>query len=312
MDYTEPQAVIDMGTNTFLLLVARWTEGEMEILYREQQFVRLGKGGISDSRIAPEAIERGKATLAGYQKKVEGYGSVSCRAIATSALRNADNRGEVLDAFEEVQGHRPLVIDGDCEAQLIYEGVQISTPPTDDIVLVMDIGGGSVEFILGRGKEVLWKQSFEIGAQRLCDKFFHEDPIPKDSVQQLMEYADDALKPLKKAFAKFPPKRYIGSAGTFDTLWDLHVGRQGDLPESRILSYEDYLKVYGPLMLLPKKERLALPGMMEKRVEMIVVASCLVTYIFMLTGQPAAHIANGALKEGALSRLLQQKPLLDG
>lgn len=306
-----PAAVIDMGTNTFLLLIGKWENGRMQLLHREQQFVRLGKGGISDGRITDEAIKRGISTLYDYKEKIDRHRAAPYLAVATSALRNAKNQRQVLDEFEAALGIRPLVIDGDKEAQLIYEGVRLTTPPTSKTVLVMDIGGGSVEFILGQEDTIQWKQSFEIGAQRLCDQFFSQDPIPEDSIQALKNYLHQELAPLRAAFQQFEPQRFIGSAGTFDTLWDLHVGKLEDFPSERLLSYQDYLQVFNRLISLPLAERLRLPGMVDKRVEMIVVASCLVTYIFQLTGISEVHIANGALKEGVLNRILQQKSILD-
>ncbi len=306
-----PIAVIDMGTNTFLLLIGKVEDGEISYLYREQQFVRLGKGGISKGQIAPDAIERGIDTLNQYREIATRYQAESIVAVATSALRNAANQKEVVRAFEECAGISPVIIDGQNEAQLIYEGICQTIPSTDKPVLAMDIGGGSVEFILGKKEEILWKHSFEIGAQRLFDLFFTNDPFPREMENELMAYLQEQLSPLYKACEQYQPEHFIGSAGTFDTLWDLSVGKVGDMREERILSKEEFLQIQELLLRKNQSFRLAMPGMIDKRVDLIVVASCLVRYVFDQLSFSEVRIAQGALKEGALARLLQNKALTD-
>src|SRR5690606_25697024 len=114
------------------------------------------------------------------------------------------------------------VINGDHEAQLIYEGIKLSGSLNGTTALMMDIGGGSVEFIIGNEKEAFWKRSFEIGGQRLLDLFPYHDPILPEEVDQLNTFLSKQLAPLVEAIEHFKPAQLVGASGTFDTLTDMY------------------------------------------------------------------------------------------
>ncbi|WP_299755658.1 phosphatase [uncultured Pontibacter sp.] len=306
-------ALIDMGTNTFHLLVTEVTEqGQLKELYKTKVPVRLGQGGISNGAIALEASERALRTLRDFRKTIDELGAQTVRAMATSMVRNASN-GEsfVKDVFEQTN-IEVEVIDGAREAELIYYGVRAAGVLNTDTSLIMDIGGGSVEFILCNQHEIFWKQSFELGAQRLMDKFFTQDPIHSESIAAEKAYLDERLQPLSEAVAAYKPTNLVGSSGTFDTLCDIDAQRKGDTsratatPPASTLSLPDFYEVLQELLTKNHDERLAIPGMLEMRVDMIVLASIAVDFVLQKYGLQEIRVSAYALKEGVLHQMLAE------
>ncbi|MDX5437300.1 MAG: phosphatase, partial [Pontibacter sp.] len=179
---TNRLALIDMGTNTFHLLITEVGEnGKLHDFVRTKVPVRLGQGGISNGAIAPEAYERALKTLKDFRKQIDEHGVETVHAMATSMVRNAANGDDFVKDIYKQTDIQVEVIDGAREAELIYYGVRSAGVLDEQTALIMDIGGGSVEFILCNAQEIFWKQSFEVGAQRLMDQFFTEDPIAPES-----------------------------------------------------------------------------------------------------------------------------------
>ena len=156
---TKRLALIDMGTNTFHLLITEvGTDGKLTDLVRTKLPVRLGQGGISNGAIAPEAYERALKTLKDFRRQIDEYGVETVRAMATSMVRNAANGDAFVDDVLEQTGIKVEVIDGAREAELIYYGVRSAGVLDAQTSMIMDIGGGSVEFILCNQHEIFWKQ----------------------------------------------------------------------------------------------------------------------------------------------------------
>ena len=145
--------------------------------------------------------------------------------------------------------------------------------------MIIDIGGGSVEFIIGNQKSIQWMHSFEIGAQRLMDQFHTHDPISRREIKSLESFLGRQLVSLASAMEQYHPKTLVGSSGTFDTLSHIHCLKQGlkksDNPEQP-LSVAGFKEIHNELVVKDRAERLKLPGMIEMRVDMIVVACCLI------------------------------------
>ena len=293
-------AVIDLGTNTFHLLISEKNQdGSITELYRERRFVRLGKGGISQGVITDDAYQRAMSTLLDFKELIALHQVDVTRATATSAIRSARNGQGFMEEVKRKTGIVLEIISGDEEAELIFAGVSSDVEIGKETVMVMDIGGGSVEFIIGTDEGIVWKQSFEIGAQRLFDLFHHTEPIAPDSVKQLRAYLQENLAPLKKAIDQHQPDILIGSSGTFDTIWDMHFPKN----EPREMDYAQFQQVLKPLLTKDIEERLLIEGMVPERVEMIVVACCLVDFIFTLMHPQKLQFAQAALKEGVLSKI---------
>ncbi len=306
-------ALIDMGTNTFHLLITEVDEkGQQQVLVRTKHPVRLGEGGISNGVIAAEAYERALRTLREFRKQMEAHEVDVVRAMATSMVRNAANGDDfVKDIFKQTD-IQVDVISGDREAELIYFGVRSAGVLDTATSLIVDIGGGSVEFIICNENHIFWKRSFEIGAQRLKDMFFQQDPIPAGSVRAEKAYLQEKLQPLAAAIVQYHPTVLVGSSGTFDTLCDIDALRRGDnsralsQPASSTLSIENFYSVHHELLSKNHEERLAIPGMLEMRVDMIVLASIAVDFLLQQYQLQEIRVSAYALKEGMLETVLQE------
>jgi len=308
-------AVIYLGTNTFHLLVAELSDLGMHQLFAEKVGVRIGKGGITKGIITPDAMERASICMRSFAKRLAEFGIAPEKAIAfgTSAMRNAANGVAVAAQLEAETGIQVRIIDGDQEAAYIYNGVRHSFLFTAQPALVMDIGGGSVEFILADKTGVLWQRSFEVGGQRLMDLFMKQDPIAQDQISTLGEWLDQQLAPLWEACAKHQPTTLIGSAGTFETLADMCFFKlhSEHMPFEESTWEELPLGTIGQLtaelLTKTKEERLQVPGMIELRADMSVVAMLLLRQVLVRTAVPRVVASLYALKEGVFYELAEGK-----
>ena len=301
-------AVIDMGTNTFHLLLVELHGKEFKTIYKEKIAVKLGQGGITQNQITPEAEKRALHTLEHFKNLIDGEKIDQIFAFATSAVRNATNGPDFVHKVKEQLGIQIHVISGEEEAQLIYEGIHFSGALDQRTSLMMDIGGGSVEFIIGNAQEVFWKRSFEIGGQRLLDAFHYHDPILPEEVEKLEQYCGEKLQPLLEAIATYQPNGFVGASGTFDTLIDMHYATmlQCKLTGEHVfeLPVNDFYQLFQLLVTKNRAERLLIPGMIAMRVDMIVVASCLIDFILQHLSVESMRCSHYSLKEGAVSRML--------
>ncbi|MBL0034967.1 MAG: phosphatase [Flavobacteriales bacterium] len=301
-------AIVDLGTNTFNLLVAeRDANGTLRVLHSEEVPVFLGKGGIEKGLIAADAFERGLNALERFSATAKQLGAERITGFGTSALRNARNAPAFVSAAKERFGFDIQVIPGDEEAALILEGVRQAVTFTTKPMLVMDIGGGSIEFILATNKALMWKRSFELGVTRLRERFQGTDPLSLEDQLRIGEHLDFHLEPLWAVMDRHWPTTLIGSAGSFDTLAAMVAGTEGRqqndeefaLPFTHIAF--DALK--DRLMAMDRAERLLVPGLPEHRVDTIPYALIAVERVLM-RGITDLHWSRYALKEGAAARLM--------
>ncbi len=298
-------AVIDLGTNTFHLMIVR-LDGDFSILHREKQPVKLGQGGINQDKITDEAMLRAQSCMIRFRDLMERHHVTDIRALGTSALRSAQNAEDVLAQIKAASGISVNVISGDEEANYIYHGVKWAAPMGDETSLIVDIGGGSVEFIIANQSKVFWKQSFDIGAQRLLERFHRHDPIPTEETEALNRYLHQELKPLHLAMEDHRVRTLIGSSGTFDTLSEIYSVRNGlrysgEAPETP-LTIKGMHAIHHDLASLDRAGRMKMPGMIEMRVDMIVVASCLIQYLLKHFGFERVRVSTYSLKEGVIAR----------
>lgn len=300
-------AIIDLGTNTFHLLIV---EGS-ETLFKSSIPAKIGMGGISQGMISEEGIQRALVVLKNFRETIDSQ-SVSLEnvfATGTSAIRNAGNKEEFIERVLDETGIKIQVISGDEEAELIALGVKqaMKTPETS---MIMDIGGGSVEFIICNDEKIFWKQSFEIGGQRLMDKFMKSDPISMRSVQMMDDFFREKLLPLANACHQYAPKVLIGSSGSFDTLIDMqYMKEKGQLPANNEVAFEyslpEFYWAYDELIFKNHTERMQVLGMIELRADMIVVAMCLIRFIIQTLEIQRIRVSSYALKEGIMAKALK-------
>ncbi|GAA4319087.1 hypothetical protein GCM10023149_17580 [Mucilaginibacter gynuensis] len=302
-------AVMDLGTNTFHLLIAEGTITNYHELIHEHIAVKLGEGGINKGFIQPEAFQRGLDTMQLFQRDIEAHNVTEVRAIATSMLRNAANGTQFINEVAKLTGISIEIIDGDAEANFIYQGVKAGDCLSAGNVLIIDIGGGSVEFILGNDEYIIWKQSFEIGAARLMDKFHKSDPIPQASIDELNNYLEDKLKDMLTAVAGYEIGQLIGSSGSFETLAEVveqAKGRHFDLKTTKNYLFEndDLIAATDKLINSSHAERKANKAIIPIRVDMIVVASLITRFVMRKLAIGNVLMSTNSLKEGVLTGML--------
>lgn len=301
--------IIDLGTNTFHLLIVEKLEKDFKTLFSSSIPAKLGKGGIDKNILLPDAQDRAIEVLQIFKEKASEYGisAKDLRATGTSAIRNADNKAEFVEMVFQKTGISIEVVSGHREAELIYLGVKKAVE-IEDISLIVDIGGGSVEFILCTSQKVLWMQSFEIGGMRLMERFMKSDPISAADIRKMDAFFRNELLDLVNACHQYPPTVLVGSSGSFDTLIDMYFAQDSEL--HRDLSQvgfnypmETFFKAYESIVFNNKEERMQLPGMISLRVEMIVVAVCLIRYLVQSLSIKLIKVSNYSLKEGVLETL---------
>ncbi len=298
------KAVIDLGTNTFHLFIVDTSNDQLKTVYREKIAVKLGQNGISKGRIAADAQKRALHALNCFKDIIDQFEVESVKGVATSAMRSAKNGRELVQQIKDQTGIEIEIINGDREAELIFEGVRAGIPMSEEKYLTVDIGGGSVEFVIGNNTDIFWKRSFEIGAQRLLDKFHRKDPMPADSVQEMFDWLKPELKELITAINQFNPTRLIGCSGTFDTLAKIYREAhqiETDLQKTFFqLPVKAYRDTHRELLIKDREARLAIPGMVSMRVDMIVVASILISFVLEHLEVKELTCCRYALKEGLL------------
>lgn len=303
-------AIIDLGTNTFnLLIVEVNTDKTYKHLYKTKVSVRLGEGGISKGFIAPLPFQRGINALRGFKKTIENYNVKRIFALATSAIRGANNGSEFISNVNREIGIDIQIISGDKEAELVYFGVRDAVEMNADNSLIIDIGGGSTEFIIANNQTILWKQSFLLGVARLLEKYKPTDPITEKEINELTLYLNQELKPLFDAVQKYPVTELIGSSGSFDSLAEMiaHKFYTPHILENKTeftFNLNDFKAIYIDILKSDKAMRLTMKGLIEMRVDMIVMSSILVHFIVSSLAIKKMRLSTYSLKEGALYEML--------
>jgi exopolyphosphatase/guanosine-5'-triphosphate,3'-diphosphate pyrophosphatase len=296
-----------MGTNTFHLLIAEVKGNKFEFLFETREGVRLGVGGINNGLITDDAMARAVDTMNRYSSIIKEYHVEHSMAFGTSAVRNARNADEFARLILERTGIGVKIISGEEEASLIYEGIKLAMDLGEENNLIMDIGGGSVEFIIGNKKEILWKESFEIGGQRLLDKFKPHDHILLEEIEAMNFYFEERLQNLFSAIDKFKPITLVGSSGSFDTfseIYCLKISQEYPKTSETPLTFEAFNSIHQELVSKNRSQRMQIPGMIELRVDMIVVASCLVKFLISKFSFQKIRVSAFSLKEGVLATMI--------
>ena len=294
-------AVIDLGTNTFHIIIAETgANGQFEKLFKHRIFVKLAEDGIGT--IGPNAYQRALEATDFMQSKLEEYQVNKVRAFGTAALRTASNGQQFIKDVEQRNGIKIQLISGAEEARLIHIGVKKAIPSLREKALIMDIGGGSVEFILIEEDEVLWAKSFPIGVAVLFKHFHHNDPISDPEIEQILSFLNQELEELKAILQQHHVKTLVGASGTFDVLENILSERESNLLFS-VISVSQYPTFYHKLLKTTKAERYAMEGIPDTRADMIVVAIILIDFILQLAPIQTITISAYALKEGMLHEL---------
>jgi exopolyphosphatase/guanosine-5'-triphosphate,3'-diphosphate pyrophosphatase len=305
-------AVIDCGTNTFnLIIIELLDKSKHKKIYSTRIAVKLGEGAINKGYIARAPFIRGLDAIRIFKEKFGEHKVDHALAFATSAIRDASNGEEFVREIKQSFGIAINVIDGNREAELIYLGIREAVKLTGEVSLIMDIGGGSNEFILANSEKIFWKQSFNIGAARLLEKFHHSNPITVKEKNAIDKYLTEQLQPLVEACKKFKPAELIGSSGAFESLIEMINGELGGEPlTADKTEYEpdliSHFKITEKIRTSTLDERRAIKGLLPIRFDMIVISCIMVDHILNLLNLKKMRVSTYSLKEGALAEYLHQ------
>lgn len=297
------KAVIDMGTNTFNLLIAELIDKDWRFILKREVPVFIGKGSMQKKMIQEDAMQRAWNCLDQFKNDITIHSVDNCFVFATSAIRNANNAQFFCDALFQRYQWEISVISGTEEAEAIYFGAKSSIPFTDQTFLVMDIGGGSVEFIIGNSNEIFWKKSFECGGSRLLEKFPLSNPAIDAELNVIRNYLKNELSELSNIINNHHPAFWIGTAGAFDTLKSV-IEAKGSiaLPKFGMASYlckYDQLNIFiSSILSSTYEERITIKGLPEFRIEMILYGALLMEFTSQLMKDKDLVVSEYALKEG--------------
>ena len=296
-------AVIDLGTNTFHLLIAENnSSGTFNELYRHRIFVNLAENGIHT--IGPMPFERGLNAINIFKEKLIEFEVSSIQSFGTAALRTASNGLDFINKLYLETGIKVLLIPGEREADLIYKGVRQAVELGTTKSLIMDIGGGSVEFIIADQSGIEWAQSFPIGVSVLYNDFHKTDPISTDEKEVLFHYFSQELSPLLDQLKSFSPSTLIGASGTFDVLENVLCNKKVNEIHG-IVDVTDFYPFFEHLISTKLHQRFDMEEIPDSRAEMIIVAVLLIDFILKKTPIQKISVSAYAMKEGMLMEVME-------
>ncbi len=295
-------AVIDLGTNTCNLLIAEYQDRSYQILYQGKEVVKLGKNGIDKNRLTEDGLERAIRAIQKHQQQISQFRVSEVVIIATSAIREATNNDWFQQQIKANTGLELQIISGEKEAQLIFDGVKLAFNQIADHSLILDIGGGSNEFILTQNNIPIWKQSFPLGMARIIEQIPPSDPITPEEIEQINEWFSCRLEPLWEQMNNIKIPLLIGCSGAFDTLADL-IDQTDPGTKARIkqeIKTNDFTRIYETLIQSTTAERVEMKGMESIRIEMIVPSVLFIKLIVDRLNISQICQTDFALREGIL------------
>ncbi len=304
-------AAIDCGTNSTRLLVA---DADGHPLERLMRITRLGEGVDATGRLAPEAIERCVAVLVEFRQVMDALGVGRGRLAATSAARDAANGSDFLEAAGSATGLEPELLTGIEEGRLSLAGAVADLDPSEGPFLVLDIGGGSTELVAGDGPDDpdLAAVSLQLGCVRLSERFLASDPPTADELASARVEVDTQLD---RAVAEHPrfasSRRLVGLAGTVSTLASLHKGMtvyDRDLVHHAVLTLDDVRRWYRELAADTVAARLARPGMVPGRQDVIVGGALVLDAVMERLGFTECLVSEADILDGLVASQLAHRP----
>jgi exopolyphosphatase / guanosine-5'-triphosphate,3'-diphosphate pyrophosphatase len=303
-------AAIDMGTNSLHMVVVRIdpTLPALTIIAREKETVRLGDRDIATGNLKPQIIEQSIATLRRFQQVAKMLEVESVIAVATSAVRESPNGRDFLHRIQEEIGLKVDLISGQEEARRIYLGVLSGMQFHNQPHIIVDIGGGSTELILGDSKESRCLTSTKVGAVRLTSELISTDPISQAEFQYLQAYARGMLERSAEEvranleFGEIP--RLVGTSGTIETIAMIHAREKLGFIPSTLNGYQfsikDLREWVSRLRKMNNVERTAIAGMPERRAEVILAGSVILLEAMTLLGVESVTVCERSLREGVI------------
>ena len=298
-------AVIDLGTNGFRLQIAEVphlkdpndaSSGQFNIIYKENDELKLAADGIH--HIGEVPFERGLAAMRHFATVLKEQGVKNARAFGTAALRMADNGQDFIDTVKKETGIEIDLITGDREAELIYKGMKLGVPLNAQPDVMIDVGGGSVEFIICNTEGVLWAKSFNVGVAILKQNFHQNDPIIEDEIATIEKFLNENALEFIEKIEVFQPKTPIFSCGTLDFMVKiLRGGYSKPYLEIEEKTFSDFYKKW---MFLSEKALSEMPEIPNDKVEMLAVSLILMDWVMKKMNAHTLIASANSMKAGIL------------
>jgi len=295
-------AAIDLGSNTFHLVIFEKKDGRITELYRKRHHVFLSKGGVKT--ILDESLAKAKSAILDFKSALQLIPCDHVGIIGTAALRKASNGGELKTYIESELNTPVQVISGEREAELISKGVLWELKERAQNGIIMDIGGGSVEFIHLLNGQVKWLQSFPLGVGILHSTFPHEEPIQLQTVNSIKEFIVQNAQELLRHVQENDINHLIGCSGSFELIPAISQGKYPPAESFENIQLEDFFSIRDQIFNCDLEERKNIPGLPPVRAELVVVAFILMDFIIEKLGITEISISKYAVKEGLISELL--------
>lgn len=305
-------AAIDLGTNSFHMIIVEDSRGKGIVeIDRVKDMICIGRGSISTKMLNEEAMQSGIAALKNFLVLASHHGVApkNVLAFATSAIREAKNRGDFISRIREETGLSVKVISGREEAEFIYYGVRNAVKISQSADLLFDIGGGSVEFVIASNEGVQLLESRKIGVARMCERFIDTDPIARSDVKLLEQFFSAEMVSAVEKAAELKVTRAIASSGTAQNIARMirsMNGRESDVSlNNSVFTRTEFNALYKAVLPLGAAERRKMTGLDEKRVDLIVPGLILVDMIFRLFNLSEVVVSDSALREGMVLHYLK-------
>ncbi len=295
-------AVFDLGTNVFNLLLAQISKDKCDIKKIIKVNSHIGKGGFKSGALTDDALESSLKAFSYMMEQITKNGGADViKAFATSAVRDASNGYLLVKAVKERFGVEIEVISGEREAELVYMGIRESILLYNEIVVMLDIGGGSNELIIANKDEVFWKHSFPLGVIRMKEIIDPSDPITAQNISDYTSHLDSLLEPFIAALKKYKPTLLIGTSGSFDTIRELLFPLDTFSLPAMALPLDQFYLLHSKLLTSTHKERLEMAGMSAMRADYMVLGTIFVDYIIKKSNIKELYQSSFSLKEGYMA-----------
>ena len=292
-------ASVDLGTNSIRLLVTDVDDGRLDDVVRRQKITRLGEGVDERKRLLPAPIARARNVLVDFRREIEDLGAERTLLVATSAVRDAENGEAFLGEIEWSYGFATRLLSGDEEAQLTFRGAAVGRDLAEETLLV-DIGGGSTEFVVGDPDGLRFHESVDFGSVRLTERFLHTDPPTADELDACVHAARELLA--ERIPGDLRPRTAIGVAGTITSIAALDRGLEDYDPEQvhgHRLSRAGIAAQFDRLAALPLAERRQVPALDPDRAPVIVAGALILQEALQRFGLDGIEASEHDLLDGA-------------
>ncbi len=298
-------AAIDIGTNSIHMIIVKVTSKQtFEVLVQEKEMVKLGVGVFANKMLSENAFNKGIETISRYVQLADEYGVEHIITAATSATREAKNGREFLDRLIQDIGLSPQLISGKEESRLIFLAVKRAIDLQDTNALVIDIGGGSTEAVIGNKDAVLFKSSMKLGVLRLLDKVGDQGILSKEKQEDLKNHVKEIAEKVISEAKAIGFSRVIGTSGSIRTLGEaaLLMNKKGSLSSinAETVRVKDIEKITTKLLSLPPEKRSEIPGVSENRIDAIHLGGLLLVELLKLAEVKELTLSDASLREGLI------------